>query len=92
MIDLKEEATISRAHQAERILKDPLFTEAWDKVKAALLAKFEQSPVRDTEGREHLLKMLKALNDAQGVLEQAMRDGKVVLHLQEEKRRLRLFR
>jgi hypothetical protein len=34
---------------------------------------------------------LKALNDAKGALEQVMRDGKVAIHLREEKRRFKIF-
>lgn len=85
---MDHEKDIDRGAQAERILNDPLYADAWTKVRQALLDKFEASPVRDTEGREHLFKMLKALNDAKGCLEQVMRDGKVALHLREEKRRL----
>jgi hypothetical protein len=85
---MDHEKDIDRGAQAERILNDPLYADAWTKVRQALLDKFEASPVRDTEGREHLFKMLKALNDAKSCLEQVMRDGKVALHLREEKRRL----
>lgn len=92
MSNLDELGAIDRATRAERILKDPLYVDAWSRVRQALLDKFEASPVRDTEGREHLFKMLKALNDAKGALEQVMANGKVVLHLQEEKRRFKLFR
>ena len=87
-----EPDVLARAARAEKILQDAVFVESFDKVKAAILAKFETSPVRDSEGREHLFKMLKALNDAKGYLEQVMQDGKVVLHLKEEKRRFSLFR
>lgn len=82
---------IDRGLQAERILNDEIYKEAWEKVRLAILAKFEASPVRDTEGRDHLFKMLKALNDAKGALEQVMNDGKVVLHLKQEKERLLKF-
>jgi hypothetical protein len=84
---------IARGVRAEKILTDSVYIEAFDKVKAAILTKFETSPVRDSEGREHLFKMLKALNDSKGYLEQAMQDGKIQLHLQEEKSRFaKLFR
>lgn len=88
----KDIKAVSRAQQAERLLKDPLLSEAFEKVRQAILAKFEQSPVRDSEGREHLFKMLKALNDARGYLEQAIQDAKVVLDLQEKSRLFKLFR
>jgi hypothetical protein len=90
MID-HEQDLIARGEHARRIVNDELYVEAWEKVRQAILAKFEASPVRDTEGREHLFKMLKALNDAKGALEQVMRDGKVAVHLREEKRRFKIF-
>ena len=84
--------TLDRAARAEKIIKDSVYLSSYEMVKAAIFAKIEASPVRDTEGREHLFKMLKALNDAKGCLEQAMQDGKFLLHLKEEKRRFSLFR
>ena len=85
---MEHEQIVDRAKKAERIVRDSLYIESWEQVRQALLLKFEQSPVRDTEGRERLFMMLKALNDAKGCLEQVMRDGKVAIHLKEEKRRL----
>ena len=90
--DLREQGLIDRGLRAEKILKHELYAESFAAVKAAIHEKIEASPVRDVEGREHLFKMLKALNDARGYLEQAMRDGKVSLHLKEEKRLLKFFR
>lgn len=89
---MDESEILARGERANKILNDPVFVDAFAKVKEAILAKFEASPVRDAEGREHLFKMLKALNDAKCCLEQVMNDGKVVLHLKEEKRRFSLFR
>lgn len=84
--------TIARSVRAEKLLTDPLLSESWEKVRTALLAKIETSPARDTEGRERLYFMLKALNDVRGCLEQVVNNGKVVIHLEEEKRRLSLFK
>ena len=89
---MNESDVMARADRAAKIIADPLYLEAYEMVKAAIFQKIEASPVRDTEGREHLFKMLKALNDARGYLEQAMESGKVLVHLQEEKRRFTLFR
>lgn len=85
-------SSIDRATRAQKLLQDPLLADAFEKVRLAILSAFESSPARDAEGREHLFQRLKALNDARGYLEQAVRDGKVVVHLQEEKRRFSLFR
>jgi hypothetical protein len=92
VIDLDEEGRVDRGIRAERLLKDSLYVEAWDKVRSAILDKIEHSPVRDKEGREYLYLMLKALSDARGAVEHVMRDGKVAIHLREEKRRFKLFR
>lgn len=89
--DLRDVPVIERATKAEKIINDAVFQDAFDKVRLALLDKIEGSPVRDKDGREYLYLMLKALSDAKGVLEQAMRDGKVALHLREQKRRFQLF-
>jgi hypothetical protein len=89
---LDDSEALARADRAAKIINDPLFNESFEIVKKAVFASIETSPVRDTEGREHLFKMLKALNDAKGYLEQAIQDGKVLIHLKEEKRRFSLFR
>lgn len=83
---MSEETKLARAEQAGRILRDPLFNEAFDSVRAALLHKIETSPVRDEEGREKAYQLLKALRDARAYLEQAMNDGKVVIELKERRR------
>ena len=83
---MSDETKLARAEQAQRILNDPLYVESFDKVRESLLAKFEASPVRDESGREKIYLMLKALNDAKRLLEQAMNDGKVVVELKERRR------
>jgi hypothetical protein len=83
---------IDRGVRAEKLINDPLLTEAFTKVEEAIWAAFKTSPARDAEGREHLYQRLKALTDARGYLEQVMRDGKVAIHLKEEKKRLFNFR
>lgn len=86
--DLKQLAEIERGAHAEKILRDPVYLDSWDRVRQAYLAQIENSPSRDTEGREYLFKKLQALRDARAVLEQAMQNGKVALHLREEQSRL----
>jgi hypothetical protein len=92
---MDETGIIARAHQAERLLKDPLLREAFDMVLAALHTAWENSPARDVDGREQLWQRIKATKDARGYLEQAVNDGKVTLHSMElreqEKRRNSLF-
>lgn len=89
---MNEQEQIDRGQRAERLLKDTLYLESFELVRKAIFAKWESSPGRDAEGREYLFLMLKALNDAKGALEQAVSDGKVVLHSQEQKRLFKIFR
>ena len=88
---MSEQQKIDRGVKAERLLNDPMLAEGFDAVRGAILAKFEASPVRDTEGRERLFLMLKALNDVKGHLEQAVREGKFSHRLLEERRRFQIF-
>jgi hypothetical protein len=88
---MSEETKIDRGVRAERLLSDPMLAEGFAAVREAVLAKFEASPVRDTEGRERLFLMLKALNDVKGHLEQAVREGKFAVKLRDEKRRFQIF-
>ena len=88
---MSDERDITRGAQAERIIGHELYVEGWTKVREAILSQIEASPVRDKEGREYLYLMLKALNDARRAMEQVMRDGKVAQHLQEQKRRFKVF-
>lgn len=91
--ELQESGIIARGVRAEKLLKDPLLNEAFDAVKTAFHKAWEASPVRDVEGREKLFLMIKAANDARSHLEQAIRDGKVTVHSQEERSRLsKIFR
>jgi hypothetical protein len=77
---------LDRAGKATRLLQDPLYVEAYDKVKLALLTAFEASPARDTEGREQIFQRLKALNDVRGYFEQAVSGGKIAIDLKEKRR------
>ena len=88
MDDLRHQDEIDRGVHAEKILRDSLYLESYEIVRRALLDKIETSPHRDVEGREQLFKMLRALKDVRGALEQAMREGKLALHLREEQTRL----
>jgi hypothetical protein len=84
--DHSEARAVERGVQAEKLLNHPLLIEAFDAVKAALRTAWENSPARDSEGREELFRRIKATNDARGYLDQAIRDGKVAVHNREERR------
>ena len=70
---------IDRGQKAARLLADAVFIEAFDAVKAAIHQKWEESPIRDTEGQHELRLMLKLLGDVRAYLETAVTDGKIAV-------------
>jgi hypothetical protein len=85
---VSHEAEIERANRANRLLSDPMLTEAFDLVRSAILEKWEQAPLRDRDGAHELKLMLKLLGDVRANLEQAVADGKLAAaELQQQARR-----
>ena len=82
------EQALERASRAEKLLADPLLSDAFELVRTTLIQKIEEAPIEDAEGVHQLRLMLKLLRSARGHLEQAVRDGKVIVHRLEEKRRM----
>lgn len=82
------EQRLERANHAEKLLKDPLLVEAFEAARTKYLETFENAPVRDHEGVHEIHLMLKLLRDVKSHIEQAVRDGKVIVATLEEKRRL----
>jgi len=82
------EQQLERAGKAERLLQDPMLTEAFTLLREQILSNMENGPIRDREGLHECQLMLKLLRGVRANLEQAVRDGKVIVASLEEKRRL----
>jgi hypothetical protein len=82
------EVILERANKAEKLLNDPLLTEAFEMVRQRLLDTIESAPIRDVDAMRESQLMLKLLRGVRANLEQAMKDGKVIIQRLEEKRRL----
>lgn len=82
------EQTLERAGRAEKLLADPLLIETFEMMRAQILTNIENAPVRDHEAVHEMHLMLKLLRGVRVNLEQAVRDGKVVIATLEQKRRL----
>ena len=74
------ENDIQRAQHAQRLLDDELLNEAFEAIRLTYLQEWENSPVRDVEGREKLWTMLKLLDRVKGHLQSVIDDGKVAAH------------
>ena len=66
-----------RGQQAKRILEDPIYIEALQKVSQELDQEWINSPIRDTEGRERIYMMKKMLNVLHVQLKSVMETGKL---------------
>jgi hypothetical protein len=82
----------SRGQRVERLLADDDLQAAFANVRAAILDKIEQTPVRDTEGLVQLRLMLKLLKDVRASLELAVRDGKLAaVQIEQAKRKWKVW-
>ena len=90
----KTERDRQRGVNARLLLETPLLVEALETTKADLLAAWEATPARDTEGRERLWLMVKLLAKIPAHLETVMAGGKLAereLTEIEQKKRFRVF-
>lgn len=71
---------IDRAARAKRLLEDPLFVEAADTVRNALVDRWRTSPVRDAEGRETAFLMLRMLDEVVSHLASVISTGEMARH------------
>ena len=74
---MDKEKEIQRGQQAKRILEDPIFLEALQKVSQELDQEWINSPIRDTEGREKIYMMRKMLGVLHVQLQSVMETGKL---------------
>jgi len=74
---MDKEKEIQRGQQAKRILEDPIFVEALQKVSQELDQEWINSPIRDTEGREKIYMMKKMLGVLHVQLKSVLETGKL---------------
>ena len=74
---METEKEIQRGQQAKRILEDPIYVEALQKVSQELDQEWINSPIRDTEGRERIYMMKKMLNFLHVQIQSVMETGKL---------------
>ena len=74
---METEKEIQRGQQAKRILEDPIYVEALQKVSQELDQEWINSPIRDTEGREKIYMMRKMLGVLHVQLQSVMETGKL---------------
>ncbi|WP_426355668.1 hypothetical protein ACN9MD_09745 [Stenotrophomonas maltophilia] len=69
------EFEIARGERANQLLSDPLLVEAFEIVEQELTSQWQNSPVRDAEGREKLFLTLRCLQKARAHLTSVLETG-----------------
>lgn len=88
---MNDQQKLDRAVKVDKLLSDPLLTEAFDNVRQAIFNTIEQTPIRDVEGLTSLRLSLKLLQDVRANLKQVLNDGKVAeFRIEQQKREAKL--
>lgn len=68
---------LRRGDMARQIIENPIYSEAWQSVRDAIISAWESAPIRDKEGQNELKLMLKLLTDVRRNVETVMQTGKM---------------
>lgn len=68
---------IERANRAKALLDNPMYEEAFDLCRLAIIDRIERCPIADTQVAEDLRKCLKLLRDVKANVAVALNTGKV---------------
>ena len=68
---------IERADKAKAILESPIYQEAYDGVRAAIIDRIEKCSLTDTQTAEDLRRCLKLLKDVRLNMEVMLNHGKI---------------
>jgi hypothetical protein len=78
------EQEMRRGEDAARILAEPLFKEAMEKVRSEVIAQWSAAPARDTQGREWLWQFYQVAAKFENTLVSVMETGKMASLSQKE--------
>ena len=77
-----------RARQAAAVIESPVYQEAMESYEQRLMEEWQNSPARDTEGREKIWLMIKTAKTVRRNLEELMETGKLAtIQLEQERAR-----
>jgi hypothetical protein len=82
---------IARADAARRIIEDPMVKEAFEAIEQGIQSAWADTPIRDSEAREHLFRLLQAKRKFEAVFHAHMQNGTIAtaeLKAEEERRGL----
>ena len=77
MSEAKLRTQQERAAHAERLLKDPLLQEAFEKLNTDFMRAWRQTDVNDTQARERIYNLCTALDTLKQQIASVVVDGKI---------------
>jgi hypothetical protein len=79
MIDQEQKLLqeLERGQQATELMEHPLMLEAFSTIRESYLTQWENSPARDTEGREKIWTYLKQLETLRSQMTTVMQTGRM---------------
>jgi hypothetical protein len=77
MNPVEAEALVARGNEAARILSEPLLVEAFDAIRADLVAKLVETNWRQRGARESIYQQLKAMDNVEAQLRFHVDNGRV---------------
>lgn len=84
-----------RGHRAGRIVQDEIFVESVSAMRERFLDEWQNSPIRDAEGRERIYLMVRILDllvqELTSVMETGQSANTTLQAFEERKKKLRLF-
>lgn len=75
---MNESQLIERANRAQAVLDNPLYDDAYNLVRLAIIDQIEKLPLADVSKAEDLRKCLKLLRDVRANLTEVLNSGKIV--------------
>lgn len=72
------EEEVQRGLEAERILKEPLLIEAFERLEQEYVKAWQTSPARDADAREKLYQMQNCLHRVKDHLRVLMESGRII--------------
>ena len=78
---------LDRAIQAQQLVDNPIYQEAFRTLRETMHSAWENAPVRDVEGQHELKLMLKLLGDLERNITRVIDDGKLAkLEIERQKK------
>jgi hypothetical protein len=83
--DPKLRSEVERGRQANELLENPLIKEAFETIRSRYMSEWENSPARDSAGREKIWTYLKQLEAVKAHLSEVVTTGKMAQMEQEQR-------